>query len=137
MFNCKYIYLQLFGVVLTQKFNKFIHYVTKRNTIMTRNIISLLAFALLLSACSTPKTLQATGGSKADATVDLSYSYGIFEEPVIDWSLALVTAKERCKAWDYKNAESFGGQKNTCQAFNGYGDCVNTLVTITYQCMNR
>jgi hypothetical protein len=76
--------------------------------------------------------MQATGGSKADGTVDLSFNYGLFEKPVVDWQAALVTAKQKCAAWGYKDAESFGGQKRSCQD----GDCDNVIVTVTYQCIN-
>ena len=97
----------------------------------------LLVALLLLSGCATNVTPQATGGSKADGTVTLSYEYGLFEQPVVDWSTAKVQAKERCKAWHYKNAEAFGGAQTHCLAFNGYGNCVRTQVNVTYQCTDK
>lgn len=92
------------------------------------------SLCLVLVGCATHKVMQATGGSKSDGTVDLSFNYGMFEKPEVDWQSALTTAQKRCAAWGYKNAESFGGQKNSCQAYNGYGNCVNMAVTVTYQC---
>ncbi len=97
-------------------------------------IATYAAAILSLSACATPETLQATGGSRADGTVNLSYEYGMFQKPVVDMNLALVTAQARCKAWGYTDAQAFGGQINHCQQFNGYGNCLNMLVTVTYQC---
>ncbi len=89
---------------------------------------------LLLAACATPKTLTAMGGSKSDGVVHLAYEYGLFEEPVVDYIGGQATAKQRCKAWGYSNAEPFGGEQNDCKAVNGYGNCVHAVVTISYQC---
>ena len=85
------------------------------------------------TGCATTKILQATGGSRADGIIELSYEYGGFERPVVDWNQALTAAKERCKAWGYSGAESFGGTKSLCQAANAYG-CLQYFVTVPYQC---
>ena len=39
-----------------------------------------VAAAVLVSGCATTKNWSATGGSRADATVRLSYEYGAFEK---------------------------------------------------------
>lgn len=39
---------------------------------------------LMLTGCATQKELVATGGSKADGTVEQSYSYRDFEVPHIN-----------------------------------------------------
>ncbi len=100
--------------------------------------LSLLTLTLFLTACATPKPvfLQATGGSKSDATVDLSYSHTFLEIPQVDWEQGLSTAKERCSAWGYKSAEQFGGWRENCNSFDGYGNCLNKTITITYQCLD-
>ena len=87
-----------------------------------------------LGGCATVKVPQATGGSRADATVDLSFDFGMFEEPVVNWDQAADTARQRCSAWGYTDAEKFGGAKSECLQFNGYGSCTHTQVTMTYQC---
>jgi hypothetical protein len=66
--------------------------------------------------------------------VKLAYEYGLFEKPIVDWNLAATTAKQRCAAWGYKNAEKFGGSENHCLAHNGYGDFTDMQVNVTYQC---
>jgi hypothetical protein len=99
---------------------------------MKKVVISLL-IALGLSACATVKIPQATGGSKADGIVELSYQYGGFEKPQVQWDKALITAQQRCKAWNYQSAEAFGGTTSQCQANNQYG-CVSFFVTAKYQC---
>ncbi|MFA6301658.1 MAG: YecR family lipoprotein [Legionella sp.] len=97
----------------------------------------LLICALLLAGCATTKTMQAIGGSKADATVKLAYRYGLFEKPMVDWNLADKTATQRCAAWGYKKAERFGGSQKSCLAYNGYGNCVEAQVSVTYQCIEK
>jgi hypothetical protein len=92
------------------------------------------AFALLaLYACATPEVMQATGGSRADGTVDLSYEYGMLQKPVVDMAAAEIAATDRCKAWGYTGAEPFGGQLSRCEASDQY-PCTLTLVTVKYQC---
>jgi hypothetical protein len=79
----------------------------------------LLISALLLSSgCATIKTLEATGGSRSDGTVELSYVYGALEAPQVQWEQGLLTARERCARWGYSDAEAFGGKRElaSCQA---------------------
>ena len=97
-------------------------------------IIILLSF---LSACAAIKVPQATGGSKADGVVEMSYQYGAFEKPQVQWDQALVTATSGCKAWGYSSAEAFGGTTSQCQAYNGYGNCIRQHVTAKYQCVGQ
>src|SRR5437868_5558445 len=99
-----------------------------------KNTILAVAFTVGLSGCAVQKTLVPTGGSRADGTIELSYEFGSFEQPKIDLAQGAEAASQRCQAWGYTNAEPFGGQKSTCQASNAYG-CIQTLVTIQYQCI--
>ena len=96
--------------------------------------ITVIAFAIAVAGCATPKVPVSTGGSRSDATVDMSFDYGMFEKPVINWNETAATASQRCGAWGYSGAQAFGGGKETCLAFNGYGNCVRQRVTMTYQC---
>ena len=95
-----------------------------------------MSVMLALAACATTvqKDLVATGGSRADGTVELSFEHGQFQKPQLDLQQGLVTAVERCKAWGYKNAEQFGGEARRCQVANNYG-CTRWFVTVTYQCL--
>lgn len=92
---------------------------------------------LLVAGCTSQKVLQATGGSRADGTVNLSFETGMFEKPVIDWDQAGKVARKRCEAWGYTDAEAFGGTTTQCQAYNGYGGCVQAFVTVPFQCINN
>lgn len=95
---------------------------------------ALVAVVLIASGCTVQKQMVPTGGSRADATVNLSYEYGMFEQPQVNLAQAETAAQQRCAAWGYSGAEPFGGSMHKCEAVNGYGNCLRTLVTVTYQC---
>jgi hypothetical protein len=94
----------------------------------------LIVAAMMLTACATQETLVPTGGSRSDGTVQLSYEYGLFQVPHVDMDQATQTAADRCAAWGYSGAQPFGGQINRCEQFNAYGNCIQTLVTMSFQC---
>lgn len=91
--------------------------------------------AIALSACTTVKTLQATGGSRSDGVVHLSYQYATFQVPKVRWEQGDRTAKQRCQAWGYADAERFGGVEQECMGRNAYGTCMAQRVTVPYQCL--
>jgi hypothetical protein len=101
---------------------------------MKMRVFAAATAVVLLASCETAKEMQATGGSRADGTVNLSYEYGIFERPVVDRTAAQETARSRCAAWGYPQAQPFGGQINHCNQYNTYGACLDMLVTVQYQC---
>lgn len=101
----------------------------------TKLRLVLLLTLITLIGCTSVKTLQATGGSRADGVVELSFEYGMFEKPEVKWDQGQMTAMDRCKAWGYQSAEAFGGVTSKCQAYNGYGNCLNYFVTAKYQCI--
>ncbi len=49
-----------------------------------KGLLVLVASTLLLSGCAVQKQLVPTGGSKADGTVKMSYSFGMFESPKVN-----------------------------------------------------
>lgn len=98
-------------------------------------LIVLTLLITLLAGCATSKTMQATGGSKSDGTVDMSYEFGPFESPQVDMSAAQRSATQRCQAWGYSDAESFGGGLSQCVSPGG-SMCNVTRVTQTYQCLD-
>lgn len=100
-----------------------------------RKAVIAIGITIALSGCAVQKDLVPTGGSRSGGTVELSYEFGMFEQPQVDLQQGARSAAKRCQAWGYSDAEPFGGQKNQCQQFNGYGNCIHTLVTIQYQCI--
>lgn len=89
--------------------------------------------AMSLVGCASTKTWSATGGSRADATVRLSYEYGQFEKPQTSETEALNLAISRCKTWGYTGAEAFGGVTQQCSLPSGMG-CARFVVTKEFQC---
>ncbi|EOC0029072.1 TPA: YecR family lipoprotein [Enterobacter hormaechei] len=100
---------------------------------MRKGLLMLLASAIFLSGCAAKKDLVPTGGSKADGTVRMSYSYGMFEVPQVDPQQGIAAAKSRCAAWGYSGAEAFGGSTSVCSQMSSSG-CTLTTVTTEYQC---
>lgn len=96
----------------------------------------LLAAAVLAasSGCSTTKDWTATGGSRADGVVRLSYEVGGFEVPKLDESQAVSIATRRCSTWGFTGAEAFGGTTQQCSQPGGFGGCARWTVTKEYQC---
>tara|TARA_B100000427_G_C15339257_1_gene520384 strand:+ start:451 stop:762 length:312 start_codon:yes stop_codon:yes gene_type:complete len=93
-----------------------------------------LLIGLLIGCGPTIKYLQLNGGSKSDGTVTMSYSYGVFETPQVDWNDAQTKASNACRNWGYSSANVFGQGKSLCLARNGYGNCLKWQITYTYQC---
>lgn len=93
-----------------------------------------LIFAItLMQGCAVKKQLVATGGSRADGIVKMSFQYGALEVPKFDERQGLLVAKKRCAAWGYTDAEAFGLSTKTCAYSSKYG-CDTWLVTVEYQC---
>ena len=93
-----------------------------------------LSVVVGLSGCAVAKTYVATGGSRADGTISLSYDYGPFERPEVSEAQGLAEAKQRCAVWGYSNADAFGGVMETCSLYDGFGRCGRRLITKNYQC---
>lgn len=88
----------------------------------------------LLSACSTNMEMKATGGSKSDGTVTLSFDHATILDPIIDEKKALQTAQSKCKVWGFRNAKAFGGSTKKCLEEYKTGGCVAYRVKKVYQC---
>jgi hypothetical protein len=97
------------------------------------SVAGVLAVLLAVQGCAVQKQMVATGGSRADGTVKLSYEFAMFEKPVINMEQGSITAAQRCKSWGYTGAEPFGGQTKTCNSYGG-GGCNGWLVTVEFQC---
>lgn len=96
--------------------------------------IALILSIMLLSGCAVPKQMTAMGGSKADGTIKMGYSYGMFEVPEVDENHAAYLASQKCQVWGYESAEPFGGQVSQCVKPSSSG-CVETAVYVEFQCI--
>jgi len=100
---------------------------------MRRSTIILAALAVALAGCTVKKVPMPSGGSKADGTVVMSYEFGAFEKPQINWWEAEKTAKARCAAWGYTGAIRFGAERRECTYMTNSG-CMQYMAHVTYQC---
>ena len=104
-----------------------------RNTYAVLAAVTVLAGCATLAGCVSQKDWAATGGSRSDGTVKISYEYGKLEIPQVDEQQGNVIAKSRCSAWGYSGAEAFGGSVKVCNQSSLHG-CDGWLVTREYQC---
>jgi hypothetical protein len=100
---------------------------------------ALLALTVIaaLPGCATKKDFYATGGSRADGTVDMAYDFRPFEQPVVDHQQAQKLAKSKCGVWGYSSAEPFGGKTTNCYRRDGWGNCTAGQVIVKYQCIGN
>ena len=89
---------------------------------------------LLASGCATQKDWLVTDASRADGVVSLSYEHNEFQRPELSQAEADRLATQKCMAWGYKGAESFGSQRTDCLSRRGFGNCGSRRVTVQYQC---
>jgi len=97
-------------------------------------LLLVAGLALALIGCAKNKELVATGGSRSDGTITLSYEYGGVEIPKLNLEQGVATARDRCRAWGYSDAEPFGGETKQCNAPSQYG-CMRWFVSMTFQCL--
>lgn len=105
--------------------------------------LTLAAALLMATGCAKPvmKQWQAAGGSRADATVTVGYSYNPnSERPEANSQQALSEARKRCQAWGYQEAEPFGMVSRHCSdmVYTVFGpQCMQMTVTQQFQCLGR
>lgn len=104
-------------------------------TAITLKAIFLISVSFLTNGCATKvKDWSATGGSRMDGTVELSYTFGIFETAVGNPTQGYILALEKCMAWGYDDARPFGGTINSC-ASTGTSGCNVWRARAVYQCI--
>jgi len=102
-----------------------------------KKILLFYAITILgISGCATPVDWAATGGSRADGTIKLSYQYIRFQKPVVNSQQGIDLATRKCQAWGYTSAEAFGGATQACNGFDSSG-CNSWIVTAEYQCLGN
>jgi hypothetical protein len=95
--------------------------------------LALVSAVAVLAGCATVSQMQATGGSRSDGIVKLSFEYGMFDKLQLDQGAALQTARQRCAVWGYTDADPFGGVTRQCQGYSSLG-CTHWFATKEYQC---
>ncbi|WP_081533516.1 YecR family lipoprotein [Rhodovulum sp. P5] len=99
--------------------------------------LSALCLVALAGCVEVTKTPVPTGGSRADASVVLSYDFTSAEKVTADWAAAQAAADARCRAWGYRRADPFEGVRTQCNQSDGWGNCIRGMVSRTYQCLGR
>lgn len=94
----------------------------------------IILLTLLVSACATVKIPLPDTGNKDEGRVNLTYSYGLFEKPKVNWDQALVAATGQCKQWGYSPASKTSGPVDECIKIDQNNNCIQHLVTTSYQC---
>lgn len=96
-------------------------------------LVSLMA--LLLSGYAVTVVPVATGGSRSDGIVKMSYEFSPSTIPQVDQTAAIHNAAQYCKNWGYDTAEPFDAGLTSCSQPSAFG-CYMYLTTIEYQCIH-
>lgn len=99
--------------------------------------VVLLLLLLTVVGCAVYKPWIPTGGSRADGIVRLSIWYTYGQLPQVSAQQGLEVARARCQAWDYQDAQAFGGSISACTQYASTGNCVAWVVSVHYQCVVR
>src|SRR5574337_1042175 len=84
---------------------------------MNAKFILILGVSIaLISGCAVTKEWSATGGSRSDGVVRLSYEVAEMEKPQLSEQQAIRLASQRCRTWGYTGAEAFGGATRKCRS---------------------
>lgn len=94
-----------------------------------------LFMALLLSGCTVTVVPVATGGSRSDGIVKMSYQFSPITIPQFDQTAAIRKAAQYCQNWGYDTAEPFDAGLTSCSQPSAFG-CDMHLTTIEYQCIH-
>ena len=98
--------------------------------------LATILLVLTMTGCAVQKNYGASGGSKSDGTVKMSYTYGLFQKVTVDERAALHSATARCAAWGYTRATAFDFIERKCTYFSQDGNCMSWMVTKEFQCSN-
>lgn len=105
----------------------------RREYAMKKMLVA-ITLGALLSGCAVTKDWSATGGSRADGVVRLSYDSGEMETVRLNEAQAVKLAAQRCRTWGYAGAEAFGGVTRQCSQLGGLSGCARWMVTKEFQC---
>ena len=100
-----------------------------------KNLLLLFIAIILFSSCHVIKDLDVVGGSKADAIVEMTYEYHLFQKVTISsWEESQEKATNTCRTWGYTSAKRFEKPRKECIGW-GKDGCHKWSVTWQYQCL--
>lgn len=94
-----------------------------------------LGSALTAGCVTAYVTPVATGGSKSDGIIEMSYERDSMIATEVDRAGAMMRAKDRCVSWGYDDVEPFDAGMEKCISVSS-GICSRYRVTTQYQCFN-
>ncbi|QJT81317.1 hypothetical protein C0557_15140 [Kosakonia sp. MUSA4] len=92
-----------------------------------------IAASLLLAGCTLTKEAEVSSVDTTSGLVRLSYNQSMMQTANYDQYTAQGTANKQCQQMGYATAVPFGQPIETCSLISG-SVCMNTKVTIQYQC---
>ena len=99
-----------------------------------KKLLLFLIPIILFSSCHVTKDLDIVGGSKADAIVEMTYEYHLFQKVMLSWEESQEKATNTCREWGYISAKRFEKPKKDCIGWSKDG-CFKWRVTWQYQCL--
>ncbi|MGF6563656.1 outer membrane biogenesis lipoprotein LolB [Kosakonia cowanii] len=103
----------------------------KQSNVMKRVVIA--ATLLLLAGCTITKEAEVSSVDTTSGVVRLSFNQQMMQTARYDEYVAQGTANKQCQQLGYATAVAFGQPVQTCSLISGSG-CMNTKITIQYQC---
>lgn len=95
--------------------------------------IFVAASLLLLCGCTITKQAEVSSVDTTSGLVRLSFNQAMMQTAHYDEYTAQGTANKQCQQMGYATAVPFGQPVSTCSLISG-SVCMNTKVTIQYQC---
>lgn len=97
------------------------------------NRLLVAASLMLLAGCTFTKEAQVSEVDTTSGLVRLSFNQPMMQTARFDTYTAQGTANKQCQQMGYASAVPFGQPVQTCSLISG-SVCMNTKVTIQYQC---
>lgn len=97
------------------------------------NKIVVAAALLLLAGCTITKEPQVSSVDTTSGIVRLSFNEAMLQSARYDSYTTQGTANKQCQQMGYATAVAYGQPISTCSVISG-SICMNTKVTIQYQC---
>ena len=97
------------------------------------NKICVAASLLLLAGCTITKEPKVSSVDTASGVVRLSFNEAMMQTARYDNYTTQGTANKQCQQMGYATAVAFGQPIATCSVISG-SVCMNTTVTLQYQC---
>lgn len=97
------------------------------------NKIVVAVTLLLLTGCTITKEPTVSNVDTTSGLVRLSFGQAMMQNARYDEHSAQITANKQCQQMGYATAIAFGQPISTCSVISG-SVCMNTTVTLQYQC---